>query len=94
MFTKKDKEPTALQKTIDVLHDRMLAADPSSKEYAQMADQLVKLYPLIPETEPKRVSPDTWALIGANLAGILIIISYERVNVITTKAIGFLTKLR
>lgn len=43
---------------------------------------------------PNRVSLDTWAIIAANLAGIAIIIGYERVNVITTKALGFVTRMR
>jgi hypothetical protein len=42
----------------------------------------------------RRVSPETWALIGANLAGIVVIIGYERVNVIASKALGFVSKLR
>lgn len=44
--------------------------------------------------KPDRVSKDTLAIIGANLAGIAIIIGYERLNVITSKAIGFVSKLR
>lgn len=40
----------------------------------------------------KRVSPDTVALIAANLAGILLIIGHERINVVTSKALGFVTR--
>lgn len=42
--------------------------------------------------KPNRVSADTWAMVGANLAGILLIVGYERVNVIASKAIGFVLK--
>lgn len=42
--------------------------------------------------KPDRVSADTWAMVGANLAGILLIVGYERVNVIASKAIGFVLK--
>lgn len=42
----------------------------------------------------RRVSPDTLALVGANLAGIVMIIGYERMNVIASKALGFVSKLR
>lgn len=94
MFTKKDTEPTALQRTIDELHAKLQTLDPTSKEYAQVADQLVKLYPLAEIYTPKPVSRETLALIAANLTGILIIISYERVHIIASKAIGFVSKLR
>lgn len=42
--------------------------------------------------ERRRISSDTLALIAANLGGILIIIGYERVNVIASKAIGFIMR--
>jgi len=45
-------------------------------------------------TEPKRISPDTLATIGANLLGIMIIIGHERAHVVTSKALGFIMKLR
>ena len=40
------------------------------------------------------LSMDTWAVIGANLAGIVVILGYERVNIVTSKALGFVSKLR
>lgn len=43
---------------------------------------------------PNRVSVDTWAIIAGNLAGIVLILGYEKANVITSRAIGFVTKLR
>jgi hypothetical protein len=43
---------------------------------------------------PDRVSKDTLAIIGANLAGIVLIIGYEKFNVVTSKALGFIQKLR
>lgn len=39
-----------------------------------------------------KISLESWAAIGANLAGILLILNHERANVITTKALGFLRK--
>lgn len=44
--------------------------------------------------KPDRVSADTWALVGANLAGIFMIIGYERFNVIASKALGFIRQIR
>lgn len=84
-----------LQKTIDALHEEMSTVDGSSAEYAQMVDQLVKLHKLQDDiTSSHRVTPDTLAIIGANLAGIILIVRHESVNVITSKALSFVPKLR
>lgn len=43
--------------------------------------------------KPDRVKMDTWALVGANLVGILIMVNYERAHVLTSKALGFIGRL-
>lgn len=93
MFKKTSTEPTGLAAAIDNVLREMDGVSADSDEYAKMVLQLDKLY-TIKDRNPNRVSADTWATIGANLAGILLIISHERVNVVTTKAIGFVSKLR
>jgi hypothetical protein len=42
----------------------------------------------------RRISSDTLALIAANIGGIVLILGYERVNVIASKAIGFVMRSR
>jgi hypothetical protein len=44
--------------------------------------------------KPDRVSKETWAVISANLAGIVMIIAHERVNVIASKALSFIMRAR
>lgn len=63
-------------------------------EYPAMVDQLVKLYSLRNANAPKKMSADVKATIVANLAGLFLIIGHERTGVITTKALGFIQKLR
>lgn len=80
-------KPNKLQKTIDRLLDQMENADPTSKEYSQMADQLYRLM----ESKDKNYSAvskgrDTAIIAGTNLAGILVIANYEKAAVWTTKA--------
>lgn len=97
MFPQKNlpKEATPLDEVISCLLTDLNSVDSDSEEYDKISDQYVKLMKLKAETEPKRgVTPDTWALIGANLAGILLIIGHERLHVISTKALGFIGKLR
>lgn len=42
--------------------------------------------------KPDRVSKETWAIIGGNLAGIVAILGYEKANVIASKALSFVLK--
>jgi hypothetical protein len=96
MFTKKKTiEPTPLDEAIDAIFAEMTKVTSGTKEYAAMADQLVKLMKLRNEIQnSKRLSPDTIATIAANLLGIVMIIGHERASIITTKAFGLLAKLR
>lgn len=95
MFTKKPpSDPTGLEKAIDQVLLDMHGLMSDSKEYAAMATQLQKLYNLKALDKPSRVSPDTLAIIAGNLAGILVIVVYERTHVVTSKALSFILKLR
>jgi hypothetical protein len=88
------KQPYGLQRLIDDLILDMREQDSSSDEYVLMTDQLVKLYALKEIDPPRRVSPDTALLVFGNLLGILIIVQHERTNVVTSKALGLLMRLR
>lgn len=94
MFDRNKTEKSKLDEAIDELFDELKAVTADSDEYAKTADQLVKLHNLKEPQAPKRVSPDTWATIIANLAGITLILQYERAAIVTSKAIGFIQKLR
>lgn len=60
--------------------------------YAEILGHLDRLYKMKEAETSRRVSPDTLALIGANLLGIMIIITHEYTNPITTKALQFAIK--
>lgn len=99
MFTKKSStNKDGLTKAIDSLLEEMSDLNGDDPEYAKMADQLTKLYAL-KEVDYRvesnsRVSMDTLAVVGANLAGILMIVGHERANVVTSKALSLLLKLK
>lgn len=95
MFTRKPApEPTALEKTINRLHDDMQTVDPYTDQYGKMAEHLGKLMKLREHDNVTRwrPSPDVCLTVFANLAGIVLIIRHEDVNVITSKALGFVKK--
>lgn len=94
MFTAKPKtEPSELDKAITAAHAVLDATPSYSDQYAQTVDQLTKLYSIRETTKStNRVSPDTLALVLGNLFGIVLIVGHERANVVTSKAISFVTK--
>lgn len=94
MFTKKPAEQSPLEKTIDELIQEMAGVNGDSDEYSKMADNLVKLYKLREEDSKQRVSPDTIAIVVGNLVGIAMIVGHERANVVTSKALAFLGKMK
>ena len=94
MFIKRSTEKSGLEVAIDRLHDDMLAEDPHTEKWAAMADNLTKLYKLREHDAPRRVSPDTLALVAGNLLGIMMIVGHERAHVVTSKAESFVMKLK
>lgn len=94
MFHRKSTTNPDIDIPINALIAAMSTVKPDTDEYAKMVDQLVKLYKLKEVDASKRVSADTLAIVAANLAGIMMIVGHERAHVVTTKAIGFVQKLR
>lgn len=91
---RRQTEPDALAKEIDRVLADVSTEYVGSEEYATGIDQLVKLTEIKAKHAKKPVSPDTWAIIAANLLGIALILHYERADIVTTKAIGFVSKLK
>ena len=59
-------------------------------------ESLKKKYDVISNmlTADWKISPDTILIVGANLLGILLILNHERLDIISTKALGFVIKGR
>lgn len=93
MFSRKEKPTDPLDKAIEDLLYQMSTYDGFTNEYVIMADQLTKLY-AIKEKKNDRVSLDTLATVGGNLAGILLIVNYEQANVLTSKALSLLLRTK
>jgi hypothetical protein len=76
----------------EILHLLELAHDEDgySDDYKSIIAQVSKLKEL---RTTDKISMDTWATIGANLAGIAIILTHERTHIIASKAFGLVKKL-
>lgn len=89
------KSPKTNSQLEKVLNDALLELDnhaPTEEAYATIVDQAVKLHRMKEEETPSPVSKDTLALIAANLLGIVLIITHEHTNVITSKAMSLAVK--
>lgn len=66
-----------------------------SEEYGTVLDRVVRLKKLKDvDRQNSQISPDTLILAATNLLGIYMIIRHEHMNVITSKATGFVMKPR
>lgn len=95
IFRTKVKEPSLMDQLIDDCQDHLLALTPGTEEYRVVLDNLKELHKLRDSQKSrKQVSPDAIAGIAGNLLGIGMIMGFEKTNVITTKALGMVTKPR
>lgn len=46
------------------------------------------------EDEHFKVSPDTLLIVGANILGIILILYFEKMDIVTSKALGFIMKAK
>lgn len=90
MFKKNKREDPHLDTAIE---DAVRWLDPNSEDYSTAITQVERLYKLREQSQP-RISPDTVAIVAGNLAGILLILHYEHLNVVTSKAMSFVLKLK
>jgi hypothetical protein len=98
-------EKTLLEVEEDRLLEKLKDLDPDSDEYDAIIGhvetlQKCKLEESKIELEKskvkhgRRISKDTIAIIAGNLLGIGLILGFEKANIITTKALGFILKGR
>lgn len=88
----KQKEPTGLDLAIAEVLSDMKGFTSDADEYSAMVEQLVKLHAMKECEKPNGVSKDTVLIVAGNLLGIVMILSFERTNVITTRALQFMLK--
>ena len=81
------------QEAIDDLLIEMKETDKTSPEYQQLNEQLQ----MLTETQTNKKSgkvklTEAGIVVGGNLAGVLAIIHYEKLNVMTSKALSLIVK--
>jgi hypothetical protein len=65
-----------------------------SEEYDVLLTRIEKMQKIRQEEKPDTVTSDALVLAATNLIGIFVILRHENLNVITSKAMSFVPKLR
>lgn len=96
VFKKKtDPEEKPVDKAIAEAYAYLAGSTPETKEHAKIVKQIAALEEIKILSEKKKkiaFSPDALLTAGASLLGILLILNYERANVVASKALGFVSK--
>lgn len=97
MFNRKSKndDTISLQTTIDAAFIELSGYSAEDDEYDAILGKIERLNKLKdPNQSRKPISYDTLIAAGANLLGIGLILSYEHIAPITSKALGFVAKTK
>lgn len=88
-------EDTRIDVVIDMVAKKLKDDNLSEEELQLYIKQLDKLYKMksYNKTEPI-VKLDTLIVVAGNIAGIVLILGFERAHVVTSKALGFVLKAR
>lgn len=91
----KNEPPSVIDPVIETLISEMSGYDASDELYSQAAANLkILMEAKAVEPKPSRVSPETLAIIAGNLAGIVMILAFEKNGIITSRAFSLVTRTR
>ena len=88
------KPKSKLEIAIDDVLSEMSHHSTTTEEYGKLLARLKDLQKMKADERPNRPSPDTLIQSGAYILGIVLIIRHEELNIITTKALSFVPRLR
>lgn len=94
MLDKWRKRRSRLDKAIDEVLIDMEGFTSDTPEYAKALKHLKTLQRLRQAEKPAPPRWDTVIITAGNLAGIVVIVKYEQMNVIVSKGLNFLQKLK
>ncbi len=91
----KKREKTDLEVEMDSVLESVAKVDPTKEEYKTAAES----YKLLAEAKvtmesKKKISGDAIITVAAHLLGLVLIMNYEKAEIITTKAWQHITRLR
>lgn len=88
-----DPKPKAkLEIAIDDVLDEMAHHSTTTEEYGKLLERLTALHKL--KETPQRPSPDVIIQSATYILGVGMVLRHEELNIITTKALGLLPRIR
>ena len=90
----KNKIATLLDEEIERVILEMSVMSPESKEYGMASSNLEKLYSAKEKLAKFKLSPDTILVVVGSLLEVGLILNYEKLGFISTKAMQFVLKGR
>ncbi len=91
MFFTKHNKRNEVEKLIDE-HLEVMLVEAETKQDISEVLLLMERYKDL--KKKKQFSPDTLLVVAGNLLGIVLILNYEKLNVVTTKALTFVIRGR
>lgn len=88
------KYQRSLENELDRILIRLKTELPLSEEYTKTLGIVERLHKMMDRRKSSSVSKETMLTVAANLLGIILIIKHENVNVVTSKALGFVIRAR
>lgn len=92
IFTKKKSNKESIEELIDSLTMSIGLEDPTSEDYKKMTENLKTLEEA--KSKEDEVSKDAMIGVLSNIGLALLILNYEKIGVITSKAFSLITKVK
>lgn len=91
-FTKRETFEDLVESEKIAVLEEMTCEHSDTDKYSKMVDNLDKLCDL--KKNSNNIDVNTVISVVGSLAGILLILKYEKLDIITSKALGFVPKLK
>ncbi len=89
-----EPEVPSIEDLSEVVRSSLLDTDPTTEEFSVGVNNLKVIEGLKPKPFKERIDFNSLTSAVASLAGIGMILNYEKLGIVTSKAIGFVSKIR
>lgn len=86
--------PPQISDEITHVLDRMKSIDPSQEEYTTLVNHIKILSEAQAKKPARMIDRDVLLTVGANLTGILLVLYFERFNVVTSRAFSMILRTK
>ena len=96
MFQKNNADTTEIDALISDAASHLVGLEVDTKEYRKALanyETLVRLRIDMTSTNKSQIKPSEWLVAGTNLAGILLVLNFEKTNALFSKAFGMVRRI-